>query len=288
VPNLEEIIERDYTLKGHGRYLKTIEHDSLVVDTEKQIFFWNSKGINGNAFDWLTKIKGMSIIDARKYLGEFNPILYTAQPEKSEGKSVVNEGLVDIFFELGKYNRDYWRNRGYYDTTIDMFKLGYTGEWYVIPFFVHGIFRNFQCRKPDRTMKGWYRGVGPLPFNLDYVKNQKLCILTEGPVDAIMCMQNGLPAMSTNAGADYFDTTWIMELADVKEIYIAYDNDPGGRFGARRVGKMFGTKAKIYTFNDYPEKYDPNDFFKDGGTNKEFLSNLREKGKYWFEIGKEK
>lgn len=281
--SIEEVVGKDFAFRGRGRYLKAIEHDSLVLDIEKQLFYWNSRGLCGNAFDWLTKIKGMSPTEARKYLGDFIPLLYTAVPE--EGPVYVNDGLVEVFFELGKQYRDYWRNdRGFTDSTIDMFKLGYTGKWHVIPIFVNGKFRNFQCRTPDKKVKSWYRGQGPLPFNLDYCKKQEFCFITEGPVDAIACMQMGIPAMSSNAGAEYFNNEWALRLYKVPVVYILFDNDKAGRLGALKIAKILGNKAKIFCFDDFDEKFDPNDYLKLGGTGTELLKLVQEKSKYWWEM----
>lgn len=270
---------------GSGRYLKTLEHDSLVIDVEKNIFYWNSRGIVGTAFDWLTKIEGLNPREATKRLGEFNPIFFSV-PEKDRPNIVVNEGLVDIFYEYGQNHKEYWLNdRGYTNSTIDLFRLGYTGDWYTIPIYVNGQFRNFHCRTPgpDKKVKSWYE-TGVLPFNLDYVALQDLCIITEGPPDAIMLMQNGIPAMSTTAGPGWFDNTWLHRIYG-KEIYVVFDNDNAGKYESRRrCIDVFGMSAKIYTFEDFPDKYDVTDFFKSGKTKDDFLKLIREKSKYYYEV----
>jgi hypothetical protein len=285
---LEEIISRDYSIVGHGRYLKTAEHDSLVIDTTKQVFYWNSRDISGDIYDWLIKVKGLTRQETRKYLQEHSPnyLRYLRNVVTQEKKDVVvNDSLIDSFYNLGKTNREYWKEqRGYTNTTIDLFQLGYTGEWYTIPIFEGGKFRNFQCRKPDGAMKSWYRDVGPLPFNIDYVKLKPWFCLTEGPADAIMLMQHGIPAMSTNSGAGYFDTMWVSRINGCKRIFIVYDNDKAGRKGAVNVGEKLGALAKIYTFDSYSDKYDVTDYFKNGGNAKKFTKILFNQSKFWFEV----
>ena len=281
---LEEVINEDYTLRGSGRYIRSLEHDSLVVDIDKQIFYWNSKGIAGDMFDWLIKIKGYSKQAAMEFVKKHSPFIAVTRRQERREKVVVNDALVEAFFKLGGYYRDYWYGRGYTDSTIDLFKLGFSGDWYVIPIFVDREFRNFQCRSEDKRMKHWYRGVGPLPFNIDYVKNREWFVLTEGPVDAIMLMQHGIPAMSTNTGAGYFEPQWIGEFRNLKEAWIVHDNDDAGRKGARKIGKIFGTIAKCYCFPEYPDGYDVTDFFRDGCTSEEFKELVSANGRYWFEI----
>jgi DNA primase len=280
---LLDVIAEDYTIVGTGRYKKTDEHDSLVIDTIKDVFYWNSKDIAGDLFDWYVKIKGLSKTEAQNLVYKTPHIAINVYKTERK-KVVVNDGLVDAFFNLGKKNREYWYHRGYTDSTIDLFRLGFTGDWYVIPIFVEGKFRNFQCRKPDKTMKHWYGGVGPLPFNMDYVKDLPEWVLTEGPVDAIMCMQNGIPAMSTNTGAGYFRTRWISNFNSLERVYIVYDNDEAGVKGARKVGEIFGLRAKCYLFNDLRSGYDISDYFNEGGNSIEFMELLKSKGKYWFEL----
>jgi hypothetical protein len=280
---LEDIISEDYTLRGSGNYLRSLEHNSLVVDVNKQIWYWNSKGIAGDMFDWLIRVRGYSKSRAREIVGLHDPrLVVTRGMEKKD--VAVNANLVDAFFNLGKFYRDYWYSRGYTDATIDLFKLGYSGDWYTIPIFVDGKFKNFQCRTPDKKMRHWYRGVGPLPFNLDYVKNKEFFVLTEGPVDAIMLMQQGLPAMSTNTGAGYFETEWVSEFKNLREVWVIHDNDKAGRKGARNIGKIFGTLARLYCFDGFVEGYDLSDYFLDGETTESFSRLVRDNAKYWFEI----
>lgn len=50
--NIADLIDRTYNLNGQGRYRKAREHDSLVVDTQKQEYWWNSQGEWGDAIDW--------------------------------------------------------------------------------------------------------------------------------------------------------------------------------------------------------------------------------------------
>lgn len=279
---LLDVIAEDYKIVGTGRYKKTDEHDSLVIDTVKDVFYWNSRDIAGDLFDWYVKVKGLSVSEAKQLVYK-TPYIATKVYKPEYKKVNVNDGLVDAFFNLGKKHRKYWYERGYTDSTIDLFRLGFSGEWYTIPIFVDGKFRNFQCRKPDKTMKHWYKGIGPLPFNMDYIKDLPIWVLTEGPVDAIMCMQNGIPAMSTNTGAGYFDTAWISNFRNLERVYIVYDNDEAGVKGARKVGKIFGLRARCFTFSGLRSGYDIGNYFVEGGTAIDFWKLVEKEGKYWFE-----
>lgn len=69
---IEDIVtEAGYTLRGHGRYLKASEHDSLVVDAKQQYYVWNSKGAGGHSGDvinWLQNEQGMDFRQAVEHL----------------------------------------------------------------------------------------------------------------------------------------------------------------------------------------------------------------------------
>lgn len=286
--NLEELIGQDYTITGKGRYLKTLEHDSLVIDTERQRFFWNSRNLYGGIYDWLIKVKGLSHEEAKEHKLQEPALLFDRAVEHKKDSIVVMPELVEIFYNLGKQHREYWYNeRGYTDETIDRFKLGYSGTgWHTIPIFVEGLFKNFQCRRENsRMMRPWYRDLGALPFNFGILNICSEVFLTEGPVDAIMLRQNGLPAVSqtTGAGARNVYGKYFEKFAKIEKVFIIYDNDKAGNHGAKQVAGVFGEKALIYNLWDFDESYDVSDFFKDGHTVDELLNLIETKGRKPYE-----
>ena len=53
---IEDVIQDTFPLqRQHGRYLRAKEHDSLVIDTGRQMYTWNSKGEGGDVIDWMMK-----------------------------------------------------------------------------------------------------------------------------------------------------------------------------------------------------------------------------------------
>lgn len=292
---LEELIGEDYLITGSGRYLRTREHDSLVIDTKEQIFYWNSKAIFGTAFDWLTKVKGVSRETAAKRLKQAISVFDSATIKKESSieqndKPVPFADLVDIFYERGKNNKDYWLNyRGYTEETIENFKLGFSGWCYTIPVYVDGIFRNFQCRIMEpKASFSWYKNTGPLPFHFSVLRFNDWVVLTEGPPDAIMLTQNGIPALSHTGAAGYWNNEWINYFITKKLIYVVYDNDEAGKYGSKKVSEALGIgRTKIYNMWDFPDKYDITDYFKNGGTREEFLNILKKKSKFGFQLGEQ-
>lgn len=274
---LQDVIARDYTLVGNGKWLRTLEHDSLVIDVEAQRFFWNSRNIYyGTIKDWFEKVKH------QRYTDNFVNVVEEETPVDTP-PVVPSPELVNLFYKYGKHNNDYWLNkRGYTEETIDKFRLGYNGEFYTIPVYENGNFVNFQCRKDNpKTVKHWYRGVGPHTFNFSILRQTDYVVITEGPVDCIMLRQNNIPAISQTSGSG--DVRLFVKnfhhFYNIKNIFIVYDNDEAGNTGANKVGKVFGSRAKIYNMWDFTPKYDITDFFKDGNSKRDFLSLISAKSK---------
>lgn len=287
---LSKLIEEDFGLdtKEGSRWGKAEEHDSLVLDKERGIFFWNSENIAGDPLVYLTRVRKYTFEDAKEYLRNVNHIgTYVYMINGKEGEVVVYPELVEVFFSDGRSKRDYFYRRGLTDDTINRFQLGYFNGFNAIPIFEGGTFRNFQLRRdePAKTIRNYYRGVGPLLFNSDILKLVDTIYYTEGPVDAMILSQNGLPAISSNGST--FKTEWYSKFIYTKRINILFDNDTAGVKEALRLANILGTtRCKIYTFEDFEDKgYDPVDFFRDGHTVDELKDLVYNKSKYSFEIG---
>ncbi len=268
---LESLIEADFGYKGTTNWGKSDEHSSLVVDRKRGKFFWNSKGWSGDAVDYLMLVRGMRKKDANDYVK--GNIFSDSRLPSDVSTDTPYEKLVDFLWDNGKDRRDYWYKRCLQDNIIDRFSLGFYEDWYTIPVYVDGVFRNFQCRReiPEKRIKAWYRGVGPLLFNSSILQFVNKVYVTEGPVDAILLTQLGLPAISHTAGAEGWRDEWFKYFFKAKEIIYIADNDEPGKRAALKVAKSLGEgRVKILIFSDKPDKYDAMDFFRDGGSLEEF------------------
>jgi hypothetical protein len=285
---LEKVIGLDYRLVGNGdRWRKTEEHDSLVLDLQNQVWFWNSRNLCGSPIDYLIKVKGYTKDVASDIIRKVENIRgnYLRLPAKNE-IVVPNEKLVDLFWERGKIDRDYWYRRCLNDSSIDRFRLGKFDGFWMLPIYVDGQFRNFQCRTdiPEKKIRQWYRGVGPLLFNSSILEITSRVFITEGPVDAILLNQLGYPAMSHVGGAGGWQEEWFKYFLNQKEIFYISDNDSAGFKGAKKVSKSLGEgRVKIILYLGEKEKYDTVDFFRDGHSTEEF-DKLVEDSKFTFEL----
>jgi DNA primase len=287
---LQALINQDFGLetKDGSRWGKSEEHDSLVIDKEKGIFFFNSRNIVGDPLTYLTQIRQLSFEDARDYLRSFDYTGTHVYTVKSYGKdTVVYPELVNVFFDEGKEKREYFYKRGLNDSTINRFQLGWYNNYSMIPFFEGGSFRNFQMRKeiPEKRISNFYRNIGPLLFNSEVLKFVDTVYFVEGPIDAMILIQNGLPAVSTNTGGTFLPE-WYSRFLKQKRIYLVFDNDKAGIEESTRYAHNLGlSRCKIYTFTEFEDKgYDPVDFFRDGNSVEDFIKIVEEKSKYAFEI----
>lgn len=71
-------------------------------------------------------------------------------------------------------------------------------------------------------------------FNIRSHHDKGNLILTEGEMDAIRLDQEGIPAISSTAGAGSFNQEFADQL-EGKKIYIVYDNDEAGKTGIKKV-----------------------------------------------------
>jgi len=288
---LEALISEDFGLVNiESNFPKSEEHNSLVLDKRKGIFFWNSKGIVGDPLVYLTRVRKLSFNDAKEFLRNFEysgTHVYTIKGYEED--VIVYPELVETFYRLGKLDkrRDYLYRRGLTDETIDRFQIGWYNDFTMIPFFINGTFRNFQMRKdiPNKRIKSYYKGVGPLLFNSDILKLVSIVYVVEGPLDALILLQHGIPAISTNSGG-VISSEWHDKFVDQQTIYLIMDNDGAGRKEAKRTAKNLGTtRCRIYTFQDYEQiGFDPIDYFLDGNTDKDFLKLVEEKSQWIWEL----
>ena len=65
---IEEVIAETQHLRGQGRWLRGTDHDSLVVDTHQQIYYWNSAGEWGDVIEWVQRRQRLDFIEAVEWL----------------------------------------------------------------------------------------------------------------------------------------------------------------------------------------------------------------------------
>ena len=283
--NLVDLVREDFGISGNGRWLRSDIHSSLVVDSEKERFYFNSRGIRGTIFDYLVYVRGISA-NAAKELVKTNS---AGMPTYEEGGLQIKfEKLVNLFHASGKNDREYWYKRKLTDGTIDRYRLGNYDGWNLIPIYNNGYFVNFQCRKdtPEKRINFWYKDADfkPVLYNREVLTFVSGIYIVEGMVDCILLNQLGLPAVCSTNGANSWNSGWIKYFSKIKSIVYVADNDSAGKIGAYSVANALGLyRVKILRFKEQALKYGSLDYFRDGGTKEEFLNLVQERGVYGFE-----
>jgi len=283
---LQTLIEEDYGYRsGGGVWGRSGEHDSLVLNEDKQLWFWNSKGIRGNAVDYLVLVRKMSSRSAKDYVNSRNGLILDVR--EKEDASPPYEKLVDLMWNGGKNKREYWYGRCLTDETIDRFRLGHFDGWNLIPMFEDGVFKNFQCRRevPAKRIKAWYTHVPPILFNSEILPFLKTVYMTEGTVDAILLNQLGLPAISAS-GTNIWIPEWFSKFSKIHTVYYVEDSDSAGRVASRRITKNLGaSRVRIVSYEGHEnDKFDTVDFFRAGNKKEDFLECVNSTSKFLFEM----
>ena len=100
---VEQVVGRDFDLHRAGeRYYRAVKHNSLVVDTEKNRWYWNSLGVSGNALDWLTKIRGYSVADSLEILQNYTKVPLRRSLDILFEPQLPYPKLLQAFYQLGK------------------------------------------------------------------------------------------------------------------------------------------------------------------------------------------
>jgi len=244
--------------------------------------------LHGTPYDYLRKIRGFSHATAIEYLknNKYN-IAETYFRETPTEINFIYPKLVDSFHEnllLG--SKKYFYDRTITDVTIEKYKLGKYGMWYTIPIYKNDFLWDIQLRKDDPKAIRFYYGSGSSLFNEEILNYVKTIYIVEGLTSCLVLMQNGIPSVCPLNGASSFSGEWINKFIQIENIYILFDNDDAGKRGAIKTAKILGEyRCKVYTFTDFAEHYDPNDWFIAGGTPAGLLELAHSQAHYAFQRG---
>jgi 5S rRNA maturation endonuclease (ribonuclease M5) len=159
--------------------------------------------------------------------------------------------------------------RGFTEETIEHFNLGYDKDKHAIsiPIYKEGELINIKYRfiEPDDLRYTSERNAETWLFNddgLNEAKNLGGVLVVEGEIDAMSAWQAGIKnVVSTASGKDSYGV-WIELLDKIKRVYVAFDNDEGGKASGKKFAERVG-QEKSYEFN-YPDGIkDANEFFKE-------------------------
>lgn len=283
---LIDLVREDFGISGKGKWWRSDIHSSLVVDSENDLYYFNSRNLRGDAKHYLINVRGLSRQNAELFVRALESRLQLPELKETSLQTKF-EKLVNLFHNNGKTNRDYWYKKGLDDRTIDRYRLGFLDGWYTIPIYDSSKFVNFQCRRDDpKRIKFWYKDddFKPILYNSDILKFVNTVYIVEGMVDCLLLNQNGIPSVCSTNGAMGWNQNWIKDFTKVSEIFYIADNDKAGVEGAKRVANSLGTsRVKVFRFKDKSSKYGAANFFLEGGTPDEFISTVSSQFVFGFE-----
>lgn len=245
---LEEVISRSVPLVfkgGSSRYMvaECGEPSSLVVDTLYGWWFWHAKGLQGNKYDWLRLVEGMSEERVKEFFAHEKPEPIVKAKRKPPPHPTVAEGMHERLFGCERAIR-FLYERGVSRDAAVHFRLGYA-TWYggsiAIPHYSCGTLMGIKLRVIDATPKLRYRAFPHSRFAI-YNGDSLSGVIVEGEFKVIHLWQIGIDAVGLPAGQLSADI--IAELRGKPLLYVR-DNDRAGLESAVEMRRVFGDDVHI-------------------------------------------
>jgi DNA primase len=271
--DLADVIERTGTKldrKGHARYIRGVEHDSFVVDTQAQRWHWYSQNEWGDVFDWLQRQYSCTFAEAVAMV-EQGGYAYAPMPAK-EARPVQPAPQLSQTLHLSYHRnltpeaREWWHRQGINDDGISRFFLGYcechpayNQPTYTIPVLEGGKLLNIRHRlsNPARPQDKYRPECAGLPaalYNSDVLTPELGgIVIVAGEKKVAVLWQNGIPAISSTAGCAHWLDEWTTRLQYCRKVFVAFD--PGESKAAWKVAGMIGERAFVVNLPDKPDDF---------------------------------
>lgn len=273
---IEQVIENSgLHLLGRGRYRRAQEHSSLIVDTQANLFNWNSRGLHGDAITWLTQVCRLSFQDAKAQLenGRFGAPVHI--PVREVRRSCAPETpppplALELAYSLHRMmssaGRAWWQREGLTDQVIDRYLLGEYrhpryGLCYTLPVIEQDAagepqLVNLRMRLAEPGAYGKYRpwdhGRGTQLFNRDVLRSEPQgIVVVAGEKKALVLAGYGIEAVSPTGGCGNWLDAWTVLLKAVPHRWVAYD--PSEMEAARKVAQALA--ARLALFPDKPDDF---------------------------------
>lgn len=248
--DLVKLIEQSETLRRDGKYMRGVKHDSLVVDVADQRWHWNSRGLSGDAIDWLTLVCSMVEEEAVAHLLASSPTRVAATEYTAPKKE---RKPIDFTSAALQYHQ-YLINNKLRTTqlmeerslTVDALVLAVIG-WYEvngqrgwsIPYLRS---RGSGCDGIKIRLHGHptlrYRGITGSRFGLyetpyHHRMRKDLLFVVEGEFKALHIWQLGARAVATSNNmwaSNKRKKEYRQQIRSFRadEVYVVRDNDLGG------------------------------------------------------------
>ena len=180
----------------------------------------------------------------------------------------LREAALRYHENLAPRLRRYLNERGICDEMIDEHLLGWNGQRITIPITDRdGAVAFFKFAKDPMDARGSPKmlctpGAQAELYGWERVLAQpEQLIICEGEFDRLVLESHGAPAVTSTAGAATFRQEWSAYFTAISSIYICFDNDDAGRYGAERVARMIPHARLVQLPDDVGDGGDITDFF---------------------------
>lgn len=258
---IEYAAKSGYTLVRKGRYYSLKEHDSLMIDPVKNVYWQNSRmgygtciGKKGSVIDFAVDFNGMSVYEALK---EFEQMIgATTEKNEIDKQSKSSKELTDGIQEtreiiLPEKNGNMRKIFAYLIKTRHISKnvVQDTVHRRMLYQDVNGncVFVGYDVYNPDKVIFGCRRGtntykkfIGDL-LGCDYSKgfyvnnnNREALVVTESVIDAlsVMSLLDGkykeYNYLALGGTGKWEAVRTYLNIGKIKKVIMATDNDQGG------------------------------------------------------------
>ncbi len=261
---------------------------SFTISPVKNIYKCFGCGANGNGITFLMKHQGKSYIEAVKWIAAQNNITV-----EEVGAIKKTQKPVPRLETLSKEVIEYFEKRCITNNTLIRFKVTESLEWMPkaqaeVKAVCFNYYRNeqlvnikFRAKNKDFKMA---KDAELIFYNLDAIKNETTCYITEGEIDCMSLYEAGIfnvvsvpnGASATQAAKlEYLDNCFEYFL-DKTKIVLVTDNDAAGKRLEEELARRIGFE-KCYVVKYSDKCKDANEVLVKYG--KEELRNILETAK---------
>lgn len=180
----------------------------------------------------------------------------------------LREAALRYHENLAPRLRRYLNERGICDEVIDEHLLGWNGQRITIPITDRdGAVAFFKLAKDPMDAAGSPKmlctpGAQAELYGWEQVLAQPdQVIICEGEFDRLVLESRGCASVTSTAGAATFRQEWSAYFTAIPSIYICFDHDDAGRYGAERVARMIPHARLVQLPDDVGDGGDITDFF---------------------------
>jgi DNA primase len=214
-----------------------------------------------------------NLITLVRHLGNLNEtsLSLKTMPKK---KIIVDPELVKSYqSNLPPNIRKYLNDRSITDELIAYAKLGWFQNSIIIPIFNKNgekafiKFRKDPFSTDDQPKYRLQPGAEACLYGYDSLaEDPEYIVICEGEFDRLVLIGNGIPAITSTAGAGTFKNEWLEELRGIKKIYLCFDRDTAGIKATSKITAEIYKKfpdVEVYQINfpDDMEGKDVTDYF---------------------------